>query len=69
MMEGERGCGGGGVCSNSDVKVIEWEEFEQELARFWSLSAALKQANQKKLSLQQSLHALIQVPFNYRILG
>ncbi|GMY26799.1 UV radiation resistance-associated gene protein [Fagus crenata] len=60
-MEGERECGGGGVCSNSDVKVIEWEEFEQELARFWSLSAALKQANQKKLSLQQSLHALIQV--------
>ncbi|KAJ7959785.1 UV radiation resistance-associated protein [Quillaja saponaria] len=43
------------------VKVIEWEDFEQELARLWSLSSALKEANEKKESLQQKLEALIQV--------
>lgn len=54
MMEGERD-------SDLKVKVIEWEDFEQELARLWSLSSALKQANQNKLSLHRKLHSLIQV--------
>ncbi|KAJ7964146.1 UV radiation resistance-associated protein [Quillaja saponaria] len=44
-----------------NVRVIEWEDFEQELARLWSLSSAVKEANEKKQSLQQKLEALIQV--------
>ena len=56
MMEGERERD-----SDLKVKVIEWEDFEQELARLWSLSSALKQANQNKLSLHRKLHSLIQV--------
>ena len=55
-MEGERERD-----SDLKVKVIEWEDFEQELARLWSLSSALKQANQNKLSLHRKLHSLIQV--------
>ncbi|KAM5569531.1 hypothetical protein ABKV19_016845 [Rosa sericea] len=43
------------------VKVIEWEEFEQELARLWSLSSALKEAQEKKRSLKQKLESLIEV--------
>ncbi|KAE8076275.1 hypothetical protein FH972_014938 [Carpinus fangiana] len=42
-------------------KVIEWEDLDEELARLWSLSAALAKAKEKKQSLQQSLKALIQV--------
>lgn len=45
------------------VKVIEWEEFEQELARLSSLSSALKEAQEKKQSLQQKLESLIEVGF------
>ncbi|XP_065619573.1 vacuolar protein sorting 38 [Quercus suber] len=56
MMEGERERD-----SDLKVKVIEWEDFEQELARLWSLSSALKQANQNKLSLHRKLHSLIQI--------
>ncbi|WZZ39703.1 UV radiation resistance-associated gene protein isoform X1 [Brassica napus] len=44
-----------------DVKVIEWEEFDHELTRLWSLSSALKLATEKKLSLQPKLESLIQV--------
>ncbi|XP_040374960.1 UV radiation resistance-associated gene protein isoform X2 [Rosa chinensis] len=43
------------------VKVIEWEEFDQELARLWSLSSALKDAQEKKQSLKQKLESLIEV--------
>lgn len=43
-----------------NVKVIEWEDFDQDLARLWSLSAALKDANDKKQILKQKLEALIQ---------
>lgn len=46
-----------------NVKVIEWEEFEQELARLWSLSSALSEAKERKQSLQQKLESLIQVGF------
>ena len=45
-----------------NVKVIEWEDYDQELARLWSLSSALSQANDKKQTLQQKLQSLIQVP-------
>ncbi|XP_018472789.2 vacuolar protein sorting 38 isoform X1 [Raphanus sativus] len=44
-----------------DVKVIEWEEFDHELTRLWSLSSALKLATEKKLTLQPKLESLIQV--------
>ncbi|XP_048634367.1 UV radiation resistance-associated gene protein-like isoform X1 [Brassica napus] len=44
-----------------DVKVIEWEEFDNELTRLWSLSSALKLATEKKLTLQPKLESLIQV--------
>ena len=44
-----------------DVKVIEWEEFDNELTRLWSLPSALKLATEKKLSLQPKLESLIQV--------
>ncbi|KAF3456571.1 hypothetical protein FNV43_RR01225 [Rhamnella rubrinervis] len=44
-----------------NVKVIEWEEFEQELARLWSLSSALNDAKERKQSLQKKLESLIQV--------
>lgn len=44
-----------------NVKVIEWEDYDQELARLWSLSSALSQANDKKQTLQQKLQSLIQV--------
>ncbi|XP_013631595.1 PREDICTED: UV radiation resistance-associated gene protein-like isoform X2 [Brassica oleracea var. oleracea] len=44
-----------------DVKVIEWEEFDNELTRLWSLSSALKLATEKKMTLQPKLESLIQV--------
>ncbi|KAI4297831.1 hypothetical protein L6164_037696 [Bauhinia variegata] len=44
-----------------NVKVIEWEDLEQELARFISLSSALKEAQEKRQSLRSKLEALIQV--------
>lgn len=46
-----------------DAKVIEWEDFEHDLARLSSLSSALNEAKEKKRSLQQKLEALIQVEF------
>ncbi|XP_061373042.1 vacuolar protein sorting 38 isoform X2 [Gastrolobium bilobum] len=44
-----------------DVKVIEWEDFEHDLATLASLSSALNEAKEKKRSLQQKLETLIQV--------
>ncbi|KAA8527922.1 hypothetical protein F0562_035209 [Nyssa sinensis] len=44
-----------------NAKAIQWEDFEQELARLWSLSSALNEAKQKKLLLQQKLESLIKV--------
>ncbi|XP_022761896.1 UV radiation resistance-associated gene protein isoform X2 [Durio zibethinus] len=43
------------------VKVIEWEDFEHELARLCSLTSALKEANKKKQSLQEKLQSFVQV--------
>ncbi|GMP55570.1 hypothetical protein CsSME_00020343 [Camellia sinensis var. sinensis] len=45
------------------VKVVQWEDFEQELARLMSLSSALNEAKEKKLLLQQQLDSHIQVGF------
>ncbi|KAL0774820.1 hypothetical protein Bca101_039972 [Brassica carinata] len=46
-----------------DVKIIEWEEFDHELTRLWSLSSALKLATEKKQTLQRKLESLIQLAF------
>ncbi|OAY28274.1 UV radiation resistance-associated gene protein isoform X1 [Manihot esculenta] len=43
------------------VKLIDWEDYEHEVARLWSLSSALKEAKEKKLTLQQKLDSFIQV--------
>ncbi|KAK4803927.1 hypothetical protein SAY86_003744 [Trapa natans] len=42
-------------------KVIEWEDFEQELARLCSLSLALREAKERKQILHRKLESLIQV--------
>ncbi|KAK2975205.1 hypothetical protein RJ640_022097 [Escallonia rubra] len=47
--------------NQEDVKVVQWEDFEQELARLLSLSSALNEAKEKKALLQEKLHSLIQV--------
>ncbi|XP_062109191.1 vacuolar protein sorting 38 [Humulus lupulus] len=62
-MEGERAK----ISSNTkkvdpeNGEVINWEDFQQELARLWSLSSALTEAKEKKQSLHQKLDPLIQV--------
>ena len=43
------------------VKVVQWEEFEHELARLVSLSSALNEAKEKKALLQRKLDSHIQV--------
>lgn len=45
---------------SENVKVIEWEDLQQELARLCSLSSALKDAEEKKSSLKEKLSSLIQ---------
>ncbi|CAK7328438.1 unnamed protein product [Dovyalis caffra] len=46
---------------SEEVKIIEWEDYEHEGARLWSLSSALNESKQKKQILEQKLHSLIQV--------
>lgn len=50
-----------------DVRLIDWEDFEHDLARLSSLSSALNQAKEKKSNLQHKLESLIQ--FNGESLG
>lgn len=45
------------------AKVIEWEDYEQELVRFCSLTSALEEAKSKKLQLEEKLQSSIQVIF------
>ncbi|TYG78146.1 hypothetical protein ES288_D02G034600v1 [Gossypium darwinii] len=47
--------------AHENVQLIEWEDFDNELARLWSLTSALKEANEKKQSLREKLQSLIQV--------
>ncbi|XP_039067769.1 uncharacterized protein LOC120213775 isoform X2 [Hibiscus syriacus] len=47
--------------TEENVRIIEWEDFEHELARLWSLTSALKEANERKQSLQEKLQSFIQV--------
>lgn len=51
----------GAVEEDDDVRVVEWEDFEQELVRFVSLSSAIREAEEKKLGLQRKLETLIQL--------
>ncbi|CAA2965415.1 UV radiation resistance-associated gene [Olea europaea subsp. europaea] len=46
---------------DQEPKVIEWEDYEQELARLCSLTSALEEAKRKKNNLEQKLHSLTQV--------
>ncbi|MBA0684824.1 hypothetical protein Goari_026384 [Gossypium aridum] len=46
--------------TQENEKIIEWEDFGHELARLWSLTSALKEANEKKLNLQEKLQYFIQ---------
>ncbi|KAJ4723212.1 UV radiation resistance-associated protein [Melia azedarach] len=49
------------VIDPEKLKVIEWEDYEQEVARLWSLSSALREAKEKKQALEEKLQSLIQV--------
>ncbi|XP_042517641.1 UV radiation resistance-associated gene protein [Macadamia integrifolia] len=49
------------VDSTEPLKIIQWEDLEQELARLWSLSSALNKSKEKKSSLEQKLQSLIQL--------
>ncbi|KAJ4846022.1 hypothetical protein Tsubulata_002537 [Turnera subulata] len=44
---------------SDNPKVIEWEDYEQELARLWSLNSALDESKQKKQILHQKLQSFI----------
>ncbi|KNA04162.1 hypothetical protein SOVF_202240 [Spinacia oleracea] len=46
---------------DSRLKVIQWEDFEQELGRLSSLSSALQHAQHNKRAIQRQLQTLIQV--------
>ncbi|KVH90994.1 UV radiation resistance-associated gene protein isoform X2 [Cynara cardunculus var. scolymus] len=43
------------------VKIVQWEDFQQELARLSSLSSALSEANQKKSLIQEKLNSHLQL--------
>ncbi|KAJ6290045.1 hypothetical protein OIU78_025877 [Salix suchowensis] len=43
------------------AEIIEWEDYEHEVARLWSLSSALNESKQKKQNFEQKLRSLIQV--------
>ncbi|KAK2643976.1 hypothetical protein Ddye_019171 [Dipteronia dyeriana] len=49
------------VIAQEKLQVIEWEDFEQEVARLWSLSSALREAKENKQILEEKLQSLIQV--------
>lgn len=42
-------------------KVVGWEELQQELARLWSLSAALAAARDRKAGLAARLESALEV--------
>jgi hypothetical protein len=48
-------------------KVVGWEELQQELARLWSLSAALAAARDRKAGLAARLESALQVLDFYSI--
>lgn len=46
---------------DKNLEIIQWEDYEQELARLCSLTSALNEVKQKKQLVQQKLQSLIQV--------
>jgi hypothetical protein len=44
-----------------DPKVVHWEDLQQELARLWSLSAALQAARDRKAHLAARLESALEV--------
>lgn len=46
-----------------NLKIIQWEDYEQELVRLCSLTSALNEAKEKKELVQQKLQSFIQVKF------
>ena len=44
-----------------DPKVIHWEDLQQELARLWSLSAALQSVRDRKAQLAARLESALEV--------
>lgn len=42
-------------------KIIEWDDFQQQLARFSSLSSALQQANDNKYLIQDKLKSILKL--------
>jgi hypothetical protein len=51
------------VAGVEEPKVVEWEDMEQEIARLWSLSSALREAKERKEVLSESLNSFIKVSF------
>ncbi|XP_008786771.2 UV radiation resistance-associated gene protein isoform X1 [Phoenix dactylifera] len=49
-----------GIEGAETPKIVEWEDLQEELARLWSLSAALKKAEERKESLAQKLESIIE---------
>ncbi|KAK6914295.1 UV radiation resistance protein/autophagy-related protein 14 [Dillenia turbinata] len=47
--------------NSQNLRVIQWEDYEHELATLVSLSSALQEAKEKKQSLQHKLESHIQV--------
>lgn len=47
--------------NDPNLKIIQWEDYEQELVRLLSLSSALQQAQEKNLALRHRLETLSQV--------
>jgi len=47
-------------------KVIHWDDLQQELARLWSLSAALQPAGDRKAHLDSALQVIVSGPSRFR---
>jgi hypothetical protein len=52
---------GSEVLGVDSPKVVGWEELQQELARLWSLSAALAAARDRKAGLAARLESALEV--------
>ncbi|KAG5588506.1 hypothetical protein H5410_048940 [Solanum commersonii] len=61
-MESKKVASSGEIQNKKDknLKILQWEDYEQELARLCSLTSALNEAKQKKELVQQKLQSFIQ---------
>ncbi|XP_006360958.1 UV radiation resistance-associated gene protein isoform X1 [Solanum tuberosum] len=62
-MESKKVASSGEIQNKKDknLKIIHWEDYEQELVRLCSLTSALNEAKEKKELVQQKLQSFIQV--------